>query len=165
MADFKSKGACDAQKAMTTGDMAAAAKYQAIVAGMQQGACTMCMFEVLASCGGLPGGGGGGFPQPTMPTMPTMPTVGTVGTTPPGGCTDCYTRFGANGGCDVMKRLEAAMAGAATGGVPTDAMKQDAARMQYASWAVRFQPDGGQFDFVRSPARTPHGGASYVQMS
>ena len=33
----------------------------------------------------------------------------------------------------------------------------------YAPRAVRFRPDGGQFDFARSSARTPHG--AYVQMS
>ena len=32
----------------------------------------------------------------------------------------------------------------------------------YASRAVQFHPHGGQSDFVWPPARTPHGGASYV---
>ena len=32
----------------------------------------------------------------------------------------------------------------------------------YASRAVQLHPHGGQPDFVRLPARTPHGGASYV---
>ena len=36
------------------------------------------------------------------------------------------------------------------------------AAVAYASQAVQCHPDGGQFDFVRLPARTPHGGASYV---
>ena len=31
-----------------------------------------------------------------------------------------------------------------------------------ASRAVQFHPGGGQFDFVRLPACTPHGGASYA---
>ena len=34
---------------------------------------------------------------------------------------------------------------------------------QYASRAVQFHPHGGQSDCVRLPARTPHGGASYIQ--
>ena len=33
---------------------------------------------------------------------------------------------------------------------------------RYVSRAVQFHPHGGQFDFVWPPARTPHGGASYV---
>ena len=32
----------------------------------------------------------------------------------------------------------------------------------YESRAVQFHPHGGQSDFVWLPARTPHGGASYV---
>ena len=28
---------------------------------------------------------------------------------------------------------------------------------RYAARGVQFYPNGGQFDFVRSPARTPHG--------
>ena len=35
----------------------------------------------------------------------------------------------------------------------------------YASWGVQFHPNGGHFEYARSSARTPHGGASYVQMS
>ena len=38
----------------------------------------------------------------------------------------------------------------------------DAPTEVYALRAVRFHPDGRQFDFVWLPARTPHGGASYV---
>ena len=33
---------------------------------------------------------------------------------------------------------------------------------KYASRTVQFHPNGGQLDFVWLPARTPHGGASYV---
>ena len=38
----------------------------------------------------------------------------------------------------------------------------DGADTPYASCAVHFHPAGGQFDFARSSARTPHGGASHV---
>ena len=34
-----------------------------------------------------------------------------------------------------------------------------------AARAVQLYPDGGQFDFARPSARTPCGGASYVQVS
>ena len=37
--------------------------------------------------------------------------------------------------------------------------------LRFASCAVQFHPDGGQFDFARSSARTPHVGPQYVWMS
>ena len=61
---------------------------------------------------------------------------------PARGCSDCHTRFGANGGCAVIKRLQAAIAELPSdmvvdyGGVP-DAIAQDVARAEYASWAVQ----------------------------
>ena len=48
------------------------------------------------------------------------------------------------------------------GGFWDDAQRNRTERVMYTSWAVQYHPDGGQFDFARSPARTPHEGASYV---
>ena len=52
------------------------------------------------------------------------------------------------------------------GGVPPFPRPRPAhrSRSQYASRAVQCHPEGGRFGFARSSARTPHGGASYVQV-
>ena len=39
---------------------------------------------------------------------------------------------------------------------------EKAVRIVYASRAVQFHPDGGQFDFARSPARTTHPHGAYM---
>ena len=41
-------------------------------------------------------------------------------------------------------------------------MCRPCATVRDANSRIQFHPDGGQSDFVRLPARTPHGGASYV---
>ena len=48
-------------------------------------------------------------------------------------------------------------------GVRVDGFQDVVPQQRYASCAVQFHPDGGQFDFVWLPARTPHAGASYVR--
>ena len=45
---------------------------------------------------------------------------------------------------------------------PSLQTKEMAARVGYAWWAVQFDPDGGHFNFVWSPARTTHPNRTYV---
>ena len=54
--------------------------------------------------------------------------------------------------------------GYSRGSISTQAIAfaDDEVAKLYASRAVRFHPDGGQFDFARSPARTHHVGPQYV---